>query len=225
MDVRSVQTGETPIITLNISGNLSVKGWDKLEIVAKSPSRDDLVLDVQEDAVSLNCRTNCSLRVPYGSVFQDCHITGDATFKSLENELTISNLSGNLSLRSIGSAKIGSVNGNLVAKNVDGSISLEKCQGNVSVRDIQGDLMIAESIAGNLTLKDIDGNARAEARGNVSVENRSRRKGQCENSRSRGAIADRNAIRNGNGRRRCKFDTCSLRNCQSRQPTCGLGYG
>ena len=170
MDVRSVQTGETPIITLNVSGNLSVKGWDKLEIVAKSPSRDDLVLDVQEGAVSLNCRTNCSLRVPYGSVFQDCHITGDATFKSLENELTISKLSGNLSLRSIESAKIGSVNGNLVAKNVDGSISLEKCQGNVSVRDIQGDLMIAESIAGNLTLKDIDGNARAEARGNVSVE-------------------------------------------------------
>jgi hypothetical protein len=170
MDVRTVQTGETPNITLNVSGNLSVKGWDKLEIAAKSPAPDNLVLDVQEDAISVNCRSSCSLRVPYGTVFQDCHITGDAAFKSLESDITISKLSGNLSLRSIENANIGSINGNLVAKNIDGSINLEKCQGNVSVRDIQGDLMIAESIAGNLTLKEIDGSAKAQARGNVSVE-------------------------------------------------------
>ena len=170
MDVKSVQTGESPLITLNVSGNLSVKGWDKLELVAKSPSPDDLVLDVQDDSITIDCPSNCSLRVPYGSVFQEGNISGDATFKSLESEITISKVSGNLSLRSIESVIIGSVHGNLVAKNIDGSISLEKCQGNVSVRDIQGDLMIAESIAGNLTLKEIDGSAKAEARGNVSVE-------------------------------------------------------
>ncbi len=170
MDVRSVQTSESPIITVNVSGNLSVKGWDKLEVVAKNPTPDNLVMDVQEDEISVNCHSNCSLRVPYGAVFQDAHISGDATFKSLEGEINISKLSGNLSLRSIDSAAIGTVNGNISAKNVNGSISIEKCQGNISVRDIQGDLTIAESIAGNLTLKEIDGNAQAQARGNVSVE-------------------------------------------------------
>jgi hypothetical protein len=44
------------------------------------------------------------------------------------------------------------------------------CGVNVSVRDIQGDLMIEESISGNLTLKEIDGNAKVHASGNVSVE-------------------------------------------------------
>jgi hypothetical protein len=170
MDVRSVETSEAPKITLNVSGNLSVKGWDKLEVVAKSPAPENLVLNVQDDEISVNCRGNCSLRVPYGAVFQDCHISGDATFKSLESEINISKLSGNLSLRSIESAKIGTVNGNISAKNVDGSITIEKCQGNVSVQDIQGDLMIAESIAGNLTLKEIDGSVKAQARGNVSVD-------------------------------------------------------
>lgn len=170
MDIRSVQTSETPKITLNVSGNLSVKGWEKLEVVAKSSSSDNLVMDVQDDEISVNCTSNCNLRVPYGAIFQEGHISGDATFKSLEGEINISKLSGNLSLRSVESAKLDTVNGNISAKNVDGSITVEKCQGNVSVRDIQGDLTIVESIAGNLTLKEIDGSAKGHARGNISVE-------------------------------------------------------
>jgi hypothetical protein len=170
MDVRSVQTSESPRISLKVSGSLSVKGWDKLEMVAKSPSPDNLVVDVQDDEIGVSCRSNCSLRVPYGTSFHDSHISGDATFKSLEGEINISKLSGNLSLRSVESASIGTVNGNVSAKNIDGNLSIESCKGNVSVRDIQGDLTIAESIAGNLTLKEIDGSAKAHSRGNVSVE-------------------------------------------------------
>lgn len=170
MDKRSIETGESPKITLNVSGNLSVKGWDKLEVVAKCSSPDDLVLDVQDDEISVNCRSNGSLRIPYRTIIQANHIKGDATFKSVEGEISVTQISGNLSLRSVGSVTIGTVNGNLAAKNIDGSIALEKCQGNVTVRDIQGDLMIEESISGNLTLKEIDGSAKAHARGNVSVE-------------------------------------------------------
>jgi DUF4097 and DUF4098 domain-containing protein YvlB len=170
MDLRSVQTGDSPIINLTISGNLSVKGWDERKVDAKCSSPDDLSMDVQDDEIKINCTNNGSLRVPYGSVIQANHIKGDATFKALEGELSISQISGNLSLRSVESAKIGSVHGNLVAKNVDGNLELKKCQGNVSVRDIQGDLMVEEGISGNLTLKEIDGNAKAHARGNVIVE-------------------------------------------------------
>jgi hypothetical protein len=170
MDKRSIETGESPKITLNVSGNLSVKGWDKLEVVAKCSSPDDLVLDVQDDEISVNCRSNGSLRIPYRTIIQASHIEGDATFKSVEGEISVTQISGNLSLRSVSSVTIGTVNGNLAAKNINGSIALEKCQGNISVRDIQGDLMIEESISGNLTLKEIDGSAKAHARGNVSVE-------------------------------------------------------
>ncbi len=170
MDTRSIQTGEKPVITLNVSGNLSVKGWDKLEVMAKSASSEDLVLDAQGDVISINCRSNCSLRVPYKADFQDSHIKGEASFKSLEGELSIAQISGNLLLRSVDSAKIGTVHGNLSAKNIDGSIALNECQGNVSVRDIQGNLVIENIIAGNLTLKEIDGNAQAQARGNMIIE-------------------------------------------------------
>jgi hypothetical protein len=170
MDIRTVSAGENPIITLNIYGNLTVKGWEKLEVVAKSSSPDDLTVDVQDNQINISCHSNAKLRVPYGSIVQADQLTGDATFKALEGEISISRISGNLSLRSVGSAKLGTVHRNLVAKNVDGNLDLKTCQGNVSVRDIQGDLMIEESISGNLTLKEIDGNAKVHASGNVSVE-------------------------------------------------------
>ena len=113
MDLRSVETGDSPIINLNISGNLSVKGWDERKVSAKCSSPDDLSMDVQDNEIDINCTSNGSLRVPYGSVIQANHIKGDATFKALEGEISISQISGNLSLRSVENANIGTVHGNL----------------------------------------------------------------------------------------------------------------
>lgn len=170
MDMRSVPAGENPVIVLNIFGNLSVKGWDKLEVLAKSSSPDDLKVDVQDNQISISCHRNASLRVPYGSMLQADQLTGDATVKSLEGEISIPQISGDLSLRSVGSVKVGSIHGNLSAKNLDGDLHIKKCQGNVSIRDIQGDFTVDEHISGNLTLKEIDGSAKAAAHGNVSVQ-------------------------------------------------------
>lgn len=170
MDKMSAPTGDSPRIELNISANLSIKGWDKNEVVAKCSSPDDLVMDVEGDDINISSKGNTSLRVPYGTIFQDGHITGDVSVKSIEGQLNFSHVSGNLSLRSVNDVELGKVNGNLSAKNIDGNLSVTSCQGNVSVRDIKGDLMIDTSISGNFTLKEIDGNAEAQARGNVSVD-------------------------------------------------------
>ena len=170
MDKRTVLTGDSPKIELNVSANLSIKGWDKNEVVAKCSSPDDLVMDVEGDEINISSKGNTSLRVPYGTIFEDGHITGDVSIKSIEGQINFSHVSGNLSLRSIGAAEIGKVSGNLSAKNINGNLNLTSCQGNVSVRDIKGDLMIDTSISGNFTLKEIDGNAEAHARGNVSVD-------------------------------------------------------
>ena len=153
MDKMSAPTGESPKIELNISANLSIKGWDKNEVVAKCSSPDDLVMDVEGDDINIRAKGNTSLRVPYGTIFQDGHITGDVSVKSIEGQLNLSNVSGNLSLRSVSDVELGKVNGNLSAKNIDGNLTVTSCQGNVSVRDIKGDLMIDTNISGNFSHK------------------------------------------------------------------------
>lgn len=170
MDTRSVQASDAPKIRLSSSGNLSVKGWDKTEINAKCSAPDLLTLEVQEDEFTVSFLSNGSLRVPYGSTLQVSQITGDSTFKGLEGPLSIEQISGNLSLRSVGSVDVGSVNGSLSAKNLEGSLNVKVCRGNVAVSDIQGDFQVEEAIDGNLSLKEIDGSSKAEARGNVSVQ-------------------------------------------------------
>jgi hypothetical protein len=170
MDRRIVETGESPIINLNIQGNLSVKGWDERKVIAKCPSPDDLTVDVQDEEVTVTCKCNTSLQVPYRSQLRASHIAGDTTIKALEGGVSLSRISGNLALRSVGSAELGIVQGNLVAKNIDGDLVLDSCQGNASIRDIQGTLMVEEAISGNLTLKEIDGDAKVLSRGNVIVE-------------------------------------------------------
>jgi hypothetical protein len=169
MEKQSIRTGATPRIILNISGNLSVKGWDKLEVIAKGSTPDDLMIDDQDEEIRIECRSNGSLRVPYGAVIHADHIEGDTTIKSVEGDISINQIAGNLSLRSVGSAAIGTVHGNLAARNIDGNLALEKCHGNVAMRDIRGDLRIDDGISGNLTLKEIDGSAKANIRGNVSA--------------------------------------------------------
>jgi len=170
MDKRSVQTSSSPKIELNISANLSVKGWDKEEVVVKCASADDLVMDVEGDDIGINSRGNTSMHVPYGTIFQDGHITGDVSIKSIEGQLNFSQVSGNLSLRSVGTVTLDKVHGNLTAKNINGNLSVTTCRGNVTVRDIKGDLMVDTDISGNFSLKEIDGNAEASVRGNVSVD-------------------------------------------------------
>ena len=98
MDKRTVPTGDSPKIELNVSANLSIKGWDKNEVVAKCSSPDDLVMEVEGDEINISSKGNTSLRVPYGTIFEDGHITGDVSIKSIEGQLNISQVAGNLSL-------------------------------------------------------------------------------------------------------------------------------
>ena len=170
MDSQSVKIEGIPRISLNIAGNLSVKGWDRQEVIAKSSSPDDLTLDVEDEVISINCQSNCNLHVPYGSIVNAGKIDGDALFKSVEGEISIEQVAGNLTLRSVGEVNVGVANGNLTAKNVDGNLHLVSCDANVAVRDIKGDFLVQKSVSGNLTLKEIDGDAKAQAQGNVTVE-------------------------------------------------------
>jgi DUF4097 and DUF4098 domain-containing protein YvlB len=169
MEKSSFQTSEKPKINLEISGNLSVKGWDEPQVVVKYTSPDDFTMEAQEDEIRITCQSNCNLRIPYGSFVNAGKLDGDAMFKAVEGEISIDKVAGNLALRSVGQVNVGVAKGNLTAKNVDGSLHLVSCDGNVTVRDIKGDFLTQENISGNLTLKEIDGNAKARADGNVTV--------------------------------------------------------
>jgi hypothetical protein len=169
MEKRLATASKNPKIILDIKGDLQLKGWEEREVGVKWLSEEDLTLQQDGDEIRITCRDNCSVRVPYAARLQVENVSGNATFKSLDGELTVEKVSGNLVLRSTGPVTITKGNGNLVAKNISGDLNLDSLDANATVRDVHGDFITADAVRGNLNLDDVDGDASVRARGNVTL--------------------------------------------------------
>jgi hypothetical protein len=169
MEKRLITAGKNPKIILDVKGDLKLRGWGEQEVVVQCSSEQDPTLQQDDDEIKIACRDNCSVQVPYAASLRVENVSGNAVFKSLEEEMTLEQVSGNLTLRSIGPVTIARVRGNLVAKNISGDLELDSMDANVTVRDVQGNFIVADEVRGNLKLDDIDGDASARARGNITV--------------------------------------------------------
>ena len=169
MGKQFVNTSASPHITLDVSGNLSLKGQDSNEVVAKSDNPEDITLEARDDEVSIRSTGDCIVRVPRLATVQVQVARGDATIKALEGELAIDQIDGSLALRYVGKTTISHINGDLSAKYVSGNLVMDEVSGDVVVRDVQGDFIINGSLHGSLNLSDVDGNARANADGNIML--------------------------------------------------------
>jgi hypothetical protein len=167
MDKQFATTSASPIVQLDVSGDLRLKGQDDFAVVAKSDSPENLALETREDQVTIRCVSDCTVRVPRAAIVQIRTAHGDAVIKGLDGSLSIDSVSGELELRSVSATNIGKVSGNLTAKNVDGDLNIDSIVGDVSVRGVQGNFNVSGSISGNLSLTDVGGSAKASARGNI----------------------------------------------------------
>lgn len=168
MGRQSVTTSLAPEVFIEeVHGSLQVKGWDRSEILIQA-SLDDTVLEKQDDVVRLSCRSDCSVRLPQDASIQVGTAHSSAHFKLLDGNLEIDQVHGSLALRNVGETQVGSVHGDLLAKQVMGDLQVEKVQGNTIARDVQGKCAVQET-SGNLDLRDITGDITASASGNARV--------------------------------------------------------
>jgi hypothetical protein len=169
MERQFITTSESPKVVLEIHANLRLKGWDELQVAAKTDSENNLSIEQQEDTIRVVCSSDCKVSVPRLAIVTVEAAHGDATVKGLEGELTIQEASGNLVIHGAGPTLIQTVNGDLVVKNVAGDLKIKSVNGNATARDIQGDFSVSDSVKGDLSLKDVSGNASAKADGNITL--------------------------------------------------------
>ncbi|HEX9617175.1 MAG TPA: hypothetical protein VGA03_07135 [Anaerolineales bacterium] len=169
MEKQVIHTSADPKILLEVSGDLTIKGWDEQEVVAKSASGESLTVDQVEDQVKIACEADCTVRVPYQAKVRVNSLGGNGIIKSLDGPLDIEQVSGDLLLRSVGATRINQVGGDLTAKNINGDFQVDTVKGDATARDVQGDFIVQTEIGGNMVLKDFDGSASAFARGDVTL--------------------------------------------------------
>ena len=169
MEKQVIPTSETPHITLKVDGELTIKGSDELEVVARSDFANNLSLDQNGDNISIDSQANCTVRLPRESIIVIEACTGNTSVKTVEGSLNIQKIQGNLFLRNVGVVHVERVSGNLFAKHVDGDFNMQVVEGNADLRDIQGDFVVTGGIQGNLSLDEIEGNASARVDGNITL--------------------------------------------------------
>lgn len=168
MDQQTVATSLAPDVIIDqVHGNLQVKGWERPEVVIKA-NPDELSLEEQDDVIRLSCQGNCAVRLPHGATVQINTVHGEAHFKLLEDQLTITQVLGSLILRNVGEVQVESVHGELLAKHLTGDLAAKEVLGNASVRDVQGQF-VSPNVRGNLDLREVQGSVMAVVTGNASL--------------------------------------------------------
>ncbi len=170
MEKQIISTGDAPQIRIeNVAGDLRLKGHDEAEVVGKTDSAEELVMEAAGDGVNIRCQGDLTLRVPRNASVQIIAALGEADIKGLDGSLEIETVQGDLTLRGVAETQVGKVSGELKAKNVGGSLTLEDVAGDASVRDVQGDFIVSGGIGGNLSVYDVDNDIHARAAGNIKL--------------------------------------------------------
>jgi len=168
MDKQTINTSLAPEIAVDsVMGNLQVKGWDRPEVSVRA-TPDELSLKEQDDIVQISCRGNCTLYLPQGATVHAEKVHGETRFKLLEDQLSIGEALGPVTLRHVAETTIQNCHGDLFAKYLSGDLRAELVLGNAYVREVQGACVIND-IAGNLDLRSVEGDIQVAARGNVRV--------------------------------------------------------
>lgn len=164
----TVNTSQAPeVIVEEVQGSLQVRGWENSSVEVKA-NVENLTLEEKDDVVRVRCQGNCSIRLPHDTALQVEKVQGEASFKLLEDQLTIQQVNGPLNLRNVADTRAEKVSGNLVAKHVVGDLSVENVAGNAKIRDIEGQCLL-EEVSGNLDLREVDGGVNAQVSGNARL--------------------------------------------------------
>lgn len=175
MAKKTIETDNTPQVRVQLVGSdLQVKGWDRAEVLVKSSSDNNLVLEEVDGVVNVSSPSDCVLYVPHDASVEVIQASSNARIRSVFGSITIQNIGTDLTVRDIGPihvVKIGTdfsakrVNGDLTVENIGSSATIGEVGGviigtigsQLVAKRIRGDLKVEDRVGGNAVVRDVDG--------------------------------------------------------------------
>ncbi|MFH0736476.1 MAG: hypothetical protein V1773_18955 [bacterium] len=152
-------------IKLKIGAEIEVVGWDKevVSVVVETSGRDAdrITYDINESSEGVNVYADISKKhknSKYNSkVFVKVPVKYDVEFNTMGGEVTLKNISGELSGKTMGGElKFSDLGGNVNCQTMGGEIALVKCNLNGKVKTMGGDINL-ENVEGNLNIETMGG--------------------------------------------------------------------
>ena len=170
MSQQTIPTSAAPEISIDqIGGDLTVKGWERSEVMARSSSSDLIKLVDVEDVLHLSCDADCEVRLPGGASVHLKTAHGNARFRLLDDILKAETVHGSLYLHNVTEVEADTIYGDLIARQITGGLRASIVHGNVFARSVHGSCEL-DQVMGNLDLRDVDGNLQvAQCQGNARL--------------------------------------------------------
>lgn len=156
----TISAGRTPKIMIEfIGGDLSLVGWDGEDILLKG-NDEEMQFNQNGETVTVSCEDDLSLRVPKSASILVKKIAGDASIRGVMGGIEVGEIEGDLSIRDVNSAAIGTLHSDFSLRGAKGNLSIKKAHSDVSIREVDGNVSL-ESVADDLALRDVRGNVNA----------------------------------------------------------------
>jgi hypothetical protein len=150
-----IQTSTAPTLVIEqIGGDLSVRGWDRAEILARGD--ESLTLNQENTTVYLRSAGDCTLQVPVNTTLRLGQVDGDGQIANVQGQITLEAAAGDLALREVGAATIHSIEGDLSAREVNGDLSVHSVSGDVAIAGVRGSATI--NAGDDVSLTNVAGN-------------------------------------------------------------------
>lgn len=157
---KTISAGRTPRIILeNISGDLSLVGWEGEDILLKG-DEDELTYEQDGDKVTISSEDDLSIRVPKNASVSIQRVEGDASIRGVMGGIELKEIVGDLSIRDVDSVSIDTIQSDFSLRGAKGNLSIKSAHSDVSIRDVDGNVSL-DSVADDLALRDVRGNVSA----------------------------------------------------------------
>jgi len=170
METITLEVGESPRVRVrSVGSDLRIVGRSGGGLEAQAPSRGDLTVTREAEAVVVSSRVGCLLFLPAGAVVEVGAVGGDARLSGMSGAASLDTVGGDLNLRGMGAVRLGRVAGDVRLVQAGGLLSAEWIGGDAHLESLQAELELG-MVEGSLFLRHQRGGVRAKAHGDVHAE-------------------------------------------------------
>jgi hypothetical protein len=163
----------------HICGDLQIKGWERPEALIRTSSQEKLSITRENDNLRIDCRDDCSLRVPFAAIIHVSQVDGDARFKYLDNRLQIDHINGSVVFHKISEVQLNIVEGDLMANKIAGNAVIDQVHGDALINYLEKGCAL-QKVSGGLHLYNIAGDIFASTEGDAFLCQKRPHQASCE---------------------------------------------
>lgn len=150
---------DSKIIIGTVPGDLRVRGWEQIELSAKTDGSELTVTD-NEGFVEIVCDGDLILSLPQHASLQVEKVEGDLNVRGLLGDVSVKGIENNCAISHAGALDLEAVGGDLVLRHASGAVYAKNIGGDASIRHAHNNVEL-DNVGADLYLRDVRGSARA----------------------------------------------------------------